>query len=91
MACKFCNVHEDIFDENRDYIWRDKFDFGMLGELEIDSYISCCNKKREPVIDIQADLIGKNGESIDLGVKRIPINFCPFCGRDLSKEERSVL
>lgn len=86
MACKFCNVHGDL-DEDHDYIWEDKFDFGMLGDLEVASYISCCNKKREPVIDIQAVVIGANGESIDLGVKRIPINFCPFCGRDLSKEE----
>lgn len=84
MTCKFCNVHGDL-DEDHDYIWKDKFDFGMLGNLGIDSYISCCNKKREPVIDIQADLTGKNGESIDLGVKRIHINFCPFCGMDLSK------
>ena len=86
MACKFCNINGNL-DEDRDYIWRDKFDFGiMFGNLEINSYISCCNKKREPVIDIQADLTRKNGESLDLGVKRIPINFCPFCGRDLSKE-----
>ena len=86
MACKFCNVHGDL-GEDHDYIWEDKFDFGMLGDLEVVSYISCCNKKREPVIDIQAVVIGADGESIDLGVKRIPINFCPFCGRDLSKEE----
>lgn len=86
MACKFCNVNGDL-GEDHDYIWEDKFDFGMLGDLEVASYISCCNKKGEPVIDIQAVVIGADGESIDLGVKRIHISFCPFCGRDLSKEE----
>jgi hypothetical protein len=29
MACKFCNVHGDL-GEDHDYIWEDKFDFGML-------------------------------------------------------------
>jgi len=27
------------------------------------------------------------GISFDLGLKRIPVNFCPFCGRDLHEVE----
>lgn len=91
MACEYCKTEHGL-DEPISYIWTDKFSFGPLGNLEIEAYISNCNKEGKPVIDIQSVFNGKNidtkeDESINLGVKRIPINFCPFCGRDLSKEE----
>ena len=92
MACEYCKTEHGL-DESISYIWTDKFSFRPLGVLEIEAYISNCNKEGKPVIDIQSEFIsrdidtGKDDESINLGVKRIPINFCPFCGRDLSKEE----
>ena len=89
MACKYCKTEHGL-DESISYIWTDKFSFGCLGDLEIEAYISNCNKEGKPVIDIQADIMSVDRDTTDLGVKRIPINFCPFCGRDLSVEETEV-
>lgn len=90
MACEYCKTEHGL-DESISYIWTDKFSFGCLGDLEIEAYISNCNKERKPVIDIQADITSVDRDTTDLGVKRIPINFCPFCGRDLNVEETPLI
>lgn len=83
--CNICNMHGDL-EVDHDYVFRDIFAFGILGELEAACYISDLNKDRTPILEVQYDLTDSNLCSTDLGVRRVPINFCPICGRDLRKE-----
>jgi len=84
MSCKYCDFKSEDSAPN---IWSDSFKFGLLGRLDMEAYISDCNKDHKPVIEVQADICDQEDNSIDLGVKRIPIYFCPFCGRDLMLED----
>lgn len=80
--CKFCNTKGDLGVDHK-YLFQDNFDFGILGELEADCYISKCNRERKPVLEVQYDITTADRTSEDLGVRRIEINYCPFCGREL--------
>lgn len=90
MGCKYCNMEGDLYDDDfgeRSCIMNDKFEFGILGTLGLEQYISNCNKENAPVIETQFELELPDADArnvmMDLGVKRVPINYCPFCGRQL--------
>lgn len=78
--CKFCDFDSEfekrILDEHVD-------DFGMLGEHRQVIYTTDI---RTPSICI-SDEFSTEKDFIHSAVsKKIPINFCPFCGRDLRSE-----
>ena len=80
--CKFC---QDVKDDLNDFAEL-RADLGDLGEISVRAAISCFDKNYHPVMGFYMTFQNTDLTETDLQWKRIDINYCPICGRDMARE-----
>ena len=77
--CKYC---QNVKDELNDFAEL-KANLGDLGEINMRAAISCFDKDYHPAMGFYLIFQNTDLTETDLEWKRIDINFCPVCGREL--------
>lgn len=70
-----------------EYLGKQKYDLGVLGALTHDLVLTrdddCIKETEKPKWSIASEVYHPEIEWDDLSIIRIPIKYCPFCGRKL--------
>lgn len=82
MAC-ICKALLEEHDTDTDGLLEMSGDFGIFGKLKTTAWMSVTDDRYD--ITIFNEIVNVSGNEVAYWYKRLPIKYCPFCGKALEK------